>query len=46
MPLSLQLEPPSFRHQSSTSTPYKIYSYQGHIVCHNVVIGAVEINNY
>jgi hypothetical protein len=43
MPFSLQLKFTSFRHQSSESTPYRIYSYQGHIACHSVVTGTTEI---
>ncbi len=43
MPFFLQLRFPSFRHQSFESTPYRIYSYQGHIACHSVVTGTMEI---
>jgi hypothetical protein len=49
MPLSLLFGLPFFCHQSSTSTPYKIYFYQGHIACHSVINGTTEIkynNNY
>jgi hypothetical protein len=46
MPLFLQLKLLFFSHHSSSSTPYKLYSFKGLLAYDGVITGATKINNY